>query len=609
MAKREGSFWERIKGEVKDGVAGKPPPGLAPTTTPTASKPVARGTRGKHKNTRQVQPSEGFYVPLPAAPNNWEEWEARNPLLAKYDPLFRRAASLKWPDAIEKYGSIPSEDRTGEIAKRMLSPYRQLRDRAFKNRRFSEAMQWATAMMVDVPAGINNTDRRKYNKIIDGLDEQKKKHSFEKVGIEPEDKPDLFTASGNLWEVADVTKLEDKEKPDKGLKELTITRDGFLYYNPRGGTENVPEAASVIRTVGYDGRILLEQALSHDIYRMYSSPAASGFTVLSSDCNLYSYDGVGNLMYSENLNPVCDTKNYIRCVAHNGFFDRLLFTSVDEAWCFDRSGRDIWAIETPPKAGWEKVYERIEHRGDQQEVASALQALGLSLPVSPEQIKERYRALALQWHPDRNPAPNAHEVMISITNAYEALTGMNAQAVMGPAKVERSYRKVISKQEIVPGISLTIEMGGPGEDWIYAAGFSADGRTTYLGAYSGRILQVDESGRVQRVYDVGNTPRSIVDTGTNVYIQTHTRLYVLRGDQLVFIKDTYDVGDVIIGGNGFWYLAGKELQLFDNDGNEVGQVTTRDPIRSFYFADNRLIVETRQHRATIQWSSPGGVQQ
>lgn len=602
MVKRDRSFWERLKGEAKNGIGGRPPPGLTPTARPFGSHPAAHDKRGTHRKTRQLTASEGLYIPLPAAPNTWEEWEARNPLLAKYDALFRKASSLKWQDMIEKYRIIPLEDRTGEVAKRMLSPYRQLRDRAFKNRRFSEAMQWATAMMEDVPAGITNTDRRKYNKAIDGLDEQKKKHSYEKVALEPEEKPDLFAVAGRLWEVAEVAKLEYAEKPEKGLKELTITRDGFLYYSPRGGTEEFPDARSVIRIVGYNGEILLEQALTHDIYRMYSSPAASGFTVLSSDCNLYAYDGAGNLMYSENLNPVCDTKNYIRCVAHNGFFDRLLFTSVDEAWCIDRSGRDIWAIETPPKAGWEKVYERIEHRGDQQEVASALQMLGLSLPVSPAEIKERYRTLALEWHPDRNPAPNAHEVMIGITNAYEALTGMNAQAVLRPAKVEKFYRKVISQQEIAPGISITMEMGGPGEDWIYAAGFSADGRITYLGEYSGRILQIDESGKVQRVYDVGNTPKSIVDTGTNLYVQTHTRLYVLRGEQLVFIKDTYDVGDVIIGGTGFWYLAGKELQLFDNDGNEVGQVMTRDPIRSFYFADSRLIVETRQHRATIQWS-------
>lgn len=259
-------------------------------------------------------------------------------MLAKYDDLFRRASGLKWQDMIEKYRTIPFEDRTGGVAKRMLAPYRQLRDRAFKNRRFSEAMQWATAMMEDVPAGITNTDRRKYNKVIDGLDEQKKKHSYEKLELEPEEKPDLFAVSGSQWEVAEVTKLADAEKPDKGFKELTITRDGFLYYSPHGGTESFPDARSVVKTVGFNSGTLAELALTHDIYRMYTSPVVSGFTVLASDCHFYSYDSTGDHMYSENLNPVCDTKNYIRCVAHNRFFDRLLFTAVDEAWSLSARG-------------------------------------------------------------------------------------------------------------------------------------------------------------------------------------------------------------------------------------------------------------------------------
>lgn len=601
MAADRRSFWERLKGEAKNAASGSPTTNWTTPLRPPSPKPASRITRGRHCNTRQVSASEGTYVPLPAAPNSWEEWQSKNPNLAKYDELFRRASSHKLQDVIARYRAIPVEDRRSEVAKRMLSPYRQLRDRAFKNRRFSEAMQWATSMMEDVPAGITNTDRRKYNRIIDGLNEQKKKHSFEKLELEPEEKPNLYAVSGSGWDISEVIKLSDDEKPDKGFKELTITRDGFLYYAPRGGTGRFPDARSVVKTVGFQGEVMSELELPHDIYRIYTSPVAGGFTVLSSDCNLYSYDSLGNLLYSENLNPVCDSKNFIRCVAHTGLLERLLFTAVDEAWCIDRAGHDLWAIETPPKAGWEKTYQRIEHRGDEQEVATALSVLGLSFPVSPDQIKERYREMALQWHPDRNPDPRAHEIMVSITNAYEALTGMNAQAVLGPARVERVYRKVISKQEVVPGISLTIEMGGPGEDWIYAAGFSADSKSSYLGAYSGRVLKVDEGGRVLHVFDVGNTPRKIVDTGERLYIQTDTRLYVLMGEQLVFIKDTYDVGHVVIGGTGFWYLSSKELQLFDCNGRKAGQVITKDPIRAFYFADSKLIVETRQHRATIDW--------
>lgn len=38
------------------------------------------------------------------------------------------------------------------------------------------------------------------------------------------------------------------------------------------------------------------------------------------------------------------------------------------------------------------------------------------------EIKKAFRALALQWHPDRNKAPTANEIFIQINEAYEILS-------------------------------------------------------------------------------------------------------------------------------------------------------------------------------------------
>lgn len=571
---------------------------IKPTVkSPSPAPPQVSAPRHySHRKTRQLDASEGVYVPLPASPASWEERESKNPKLAEYEQIFRTASGCNSVGKVERYRAIPPEDRTGEIAKKMLTPYRQARDAALKGGHLSVAMQWAAAMMVDVPAGVNNADRKKYNKIVDGLGEVEKEHTYEKMPLEAEEKPDLFEVTGGGWSIDNVRKLYTEEKPNTKYKGPSITAKGLLYYAP-GGIDKFPAARSVIRTIGFNGEASPEVALPHDIYRMSSSPAASGFTVLSSDCSLYSYDQAGNLIYFENLSPVCNEKTHLRCIAHNASFDRLLFSAIDEAWCIDASGRDIWALEMPPQAGWEKTYERVQRYGNEQEVSDSLGVLGLSRPISSEQIKVRFRDLALQWHPDRNPDAKSHEMMIQLIDAYEVLTGLNAEAVLGPAKIEKRYRKVLSVQEVAPGISITIEMGGLGEDWIYAAAFGADGTTAFLGTYSGRILEVDERGMVRKVIDVGNTPRSIMDTGNILYIQTNTRLYALRGDKLVFIKDIFDVGDVIIGDNGFWYLASKQLQLFNNDGDEVGSLKSKDPIRAFYCAEDELIVDTRQHRA------------
>lgn len=48
-----------------------------------------------------------------------------------------------------------------------------------------------------------------------------------------------------------------------------------------------------------------------------------------------------------------------------------------------------------------------------------LGVLGLTPPVSEQEIKKAYRSLALQYHPDKNP--DGGEKFIEITEAYDAL--------------------------------------------------------------------------------------------------------------------------------------------------------------------------------------------
>jgi hypothetical protein len=48
--------------------------------------------------------------------------------------------------------------------------------------------------------------------------------------------------------------------------------------------------------------------------------------------------------------------------------------------------------------------------------------LGASKKTSQRGIKQAFRRLALQYHPDRNPDPEAHEIMAKINQAYEVLS-------------------------------------------------------------------------------------------------------------------------------------------------------------------------------------------
>lgn len=47
--------------------------------------------------------------------------------------------------------------------------------------------------------------------------------------------------------------------------------------------------------------------------------------------------------------------------------------------------------------------------------------LGLPKSASKADIRNAYRRLAMQWHPDKNPTPEAQQKFIAITEAYDAL--------------------------------------------------------------------------------------------------------------------------------------------------------------------------------------------
>ena len=83
--------------------------------------------------------------------------------------------------------------------------------------------------------------------------------------------------------------------------------------------------------------------------------------------------------------------------------------------------------------------------------------LGLSSSVTKEEIKKAYRKLALEWHPDKNKAPNAHEMFIKINEAYLILYDEQARA-----KYDKEYEFFFGKyQEETEQSKEDYEQGNP----------------------------------------------------------------------------------------------------------------------------------------------------
>jgi curved DNA-binding protein CbpA len=149
----------------------------------------------------------------------------------------------------------------------------------------------------------------------------------------------------------------------------------------------------------------------------------------------------------------------------------------------DPRGEVLWGLKLPLRGGWTRLGAQA---GASTAVRRALTLLELALPVTPPQIKTRYRELAMRWHPDRNDSAQAHEQMTALNTAVDLLNDIDTRILSGARGVspggdqgtEFNYR----------GADLTMTFGF-GErldaDWLYAADFAAHSNAVYLGSYSG----------------------------------------------------------------------------------------------------------------------------
>ncbi len=420
------------------------------------------------------------------------------------------------------------------------------------------------------------------------------------------------------WQIATIDKIPYSKRPDTAFRQTYPTDSGVLVIDDLGKADGLGQIEAAALRYDRTGALAAKKALLHDVYRVGVHPLGCGLIAMSRHCVIHAYnDRLESILETPLVEspeiramrkrieiPDDQIRNHIRCVALSRDASRYLFTAVDEAWCVGMGGEGVWGVKLPIKEGWRRVSIPSSEFGTSAEVDSALALMGLSLPIAPETLKQRYRELAKQWHPDLNPRDyEASEKMKALTAAAEILTGIETNAL--PHYTGATFVQEIEHTEVeVGGIRFTVSVGmQAGEtdvsDWIYAAGFASGSDAVYLAGYSGRIVQVDDKGNGVRVYDIGSVPRRIVDTGDYLYLLTDTRLYVLRGDALHALVDTFEGGDLVVAQTAFGLLEKKRLRWFNKDGQYLGSIISKEPIRRVYATDEGMIIETRQRRAVI----------
>ncbi|MBN1181814.1 MAG: DnaJ domain-containing protein [Bacteroidales bacterium] len=444
-----------------------------------------------------------------------------------------------------------------------------------------------------------------------------------------------ITSEDELFEIIDciekeiaitnTRKLDMSERPDPAYKITMPSSVGFIEIDKNGKAKNLPGCSSAIALRDKTGNFIKEVGLGHSIYRIGLDHFAKHFVLMDKESILHVYNENLEEIRSFNLSNdpriiqirdsnvdfYGDVRTSIRCIDVSSDGNTILFTIADSAFLIDLFGNTIWARSMPLGEGWVREFIKGDRVGTSQEVFIALAFMGLSLPVTREQIRLRYRELSKQYHPDLNPnIPDRGEMMKSLNIHHDVLTGIDSTELSkNPNEPHLNYRRTkpdsvekirFKNNNVEYELSFEISTGGPALDWIYAAAISNEKDGTYLGTYSGKVIKLDAKGEPEFALDVANVPRNIIEVDDYLYILTDTRLYIVDEEKaLVNLIDVHNQGKLAVSAEGFGLYAKKSLSWYSPTGKFKFSLATKHPLRTFYITNGFMVVETRQHRASI----------
>ena len=196
-------------------------------------------------------------------------------------------------------------------------------------------------------------------------------------------------------------------RPDPAFRRMHPVDSGLLMIDDLGNAAGLGQVEAAALRYNREGEVEAMKGLLHDIYRIGVHPLGQGLIAMSRDSVVHAYGDNLDLALETSLVDAPEIvelrkrleisddqlKNHIRCVALSRSANRYLVTAVDEAWCVDVNGRGLWGTRLPIKEGWAPTAVSSNEFWLSADVDKALTIMELSLPLTPEDLKQRYRGI------------------------------------------------------------------------------------------------------------------------------------------------------------------------------------------------------------------------
>lgn len=485
---------------------------------------------------------------------------------------------------------------------KLLQTYRKLIQKFISGKQYMEALSESSEMLAKC-RNITTTDIRRYNKLVDQLKKMDPGLEISKRELPTNIISKYHCDSQCISYIMECKKPKHLDLPESG--EMSILKLRRL-------SDFLPTSLPYI--IFENSKVEYTQpqqipCLKHEVYRLRESPARNAFIVSSRDSILNVYDWNLKLLHSLDVSQYIEEQSHLRMVDVSSDLSSFLFTNIDKVYLLDAAFKIVSAWCVPGREGAEKV--KVEHDFDTSDKTAMktkqyLDLLGLDSDSTKEEIGSAYRHLAFQYHPDRSPDhPYATEKMQRLNEAYEFLTGEEAQKAFRGLEDEEYWVKTISKFKVeIAGTDYEFEisMGGLlGGDWIYGTGISNDGAIIYLGCYSGKVYQIDRNGEASKIFvspsdretigELANPVLYIIECGDYLHILTELYLYILRDDKII---KSIMVSESKIKwfDTGFTHYRKGDVTVYKNNGDILGSMHFNNNVRQICYRNKHLVVET-----------------